>query len=35
MRQRVQSVVRTMIKDCAGNGWGEHTSLMDQAALTA
>ncbi|EJT79456.1 hypothetical protein GGTG_04540 [Gaeumannomyces tritici R3-111a-1] len=37
MRRRAQWLVRTMIKDCADNGWGEfrtHTSLMGQVAMT-
>ncbi|KAL8407704.1 hypothetical protein RB594_006515 [Gaeumannomyces avenae] len=37
MRRRAQWLVRTVIKDCADNGWGEfrtHISLMDQVAMT-
>ncbi|KAL8346335.1 hypothetical protein RB598_000303 [Gaeumannomyces tritici] len=37
MRHRAQWLVRTMIKDCADNDWGEfrtHISLMDQVAMT-
>lgn len=37
MRKRVQWLVRTMIKDCSDNGWGEfrtHIGLMDQVAMT-
>ncbi|KAF9876401.1 putative alpha methylacyl-CoA racemase [Colletotrichum karsti] len=37
MRRRAQWLVRTMIQDCADNGWGEfrtHVALMDQIADT-
>ncbi|ORY60825.1 FAD binding domain-containing protein [Pseudomassariella vexata] len=37
MRKRVQWLVRTLIQDCADNGWGEfrtHVGLMDQIADT-
>lgn len=37
MRRRVQWLVRTMIQDCADNGWAEfrtHIGLMDQVAMT-
>jgi FAD/FMN-containing dehydrogenase len=37
MRRRAQWLVRTLIKDCADNGWGEfrtHVGLMDQIADT-
>ncbi|KAK2038122.1 FAD binding domain-containing protein [Colletotrichum somersetense] len=37
MRRRAQWFVRTMIQDCADNGWGEfrtHVALMDQIANT-
>ncbi|CAI0641628.1 unnamed protein product [Colletotrichum noveboracense] len=36
-RRRAQWLVRTMIQDCADNGWGEfrtHVALMDQIADT-